>query len=375
MNHRHLIRVLSGIVAICAGVSANAASSGPVTMKFSGFIEGYYGYNFNKPSNNLTFPRQFDYKDNLARINNATVHGEFTFAGLSDLKLKTTFWLGDNADIFYDGDTAKEPWARNFRQFYLSYSTAGDVPITIDFGKFDTWIGYEVTDSVDNINSSRGVIYTLGIPAYHSGIRATAKLTDKFELGVAAVQGWNESANGDKENSYGVWFKSSLDSKTNAVLSYYTGKEGNDTKTNGLGSFGGIAFGTAGLTNLHLINFNGSRTVSDKLSLGWDSVYASAVDGPNSGKWSGVAFFANMTLDEKRTVAGRFEMFDDADGLRTGTASRISSFTGTYSYKVNPNLRVRGEVRRDWSDKPVFVSDTGVRKFQLTGLLAAEYKF
>ncbi len=372
MKNCQLNRIMSSIAILCAGVSAHAEAAGPISMKFSGFIEGYYGYNFNKPSNSLTFPRQFDFRDNMGRVNNATLNGEFGFKGI---KLKTTFWVGDNADTFYDADTASEPWARNFRQVYLSYSTNGDIPLTIDFGKFDTWIGYEVVDSVDNINSSRGVVYTLGIPAYHSGIRGTAKLNDKLEIGVAAVQGWNESANGDKENSFGVWFKTSLDEKTTAALSYYTGKEGNDTNTNALGTFGGIGFANAGVTKLHLINFNGSRTMSEKMSMGWDTVYASAVRGTNAGKWSGGALFASMKMDEKRSIAGRFELFDDSNGLRTGTVAKIGSVTGTYNYKLNQSLRLRAEVRREWSDKAIFVSSTGNRKYQLTGLLSAEYKF
>jgi len=361
--------MLCGVTVLSTGI---AFAETPWNFKFSGFIEGYYGYNFNKPNSSLTFPRQFDFKDNLARINNGTLNTEFGFSGF---KIYSTFWVGDNADTFYDGDMAKEQWARNFRQLYVSYTTKSRIPITIDLGKFDTWMGYEVTDSTNNANSSRGVLYTLGVPSFHSGIRATAKLTEKVDLGVAIVQGWNESANGDDENSYGVWLKSTLDEKTTATLSFYGGKEGHDSETNPLGTFGGIGFGNAGLTKLNLINFNGSRTMSDKLTVGWDTVYAQATDGPNAGKWSGLALFGSMTMDAKRSIGMRFEWFDDKDGVRTGTAAKIGSLTGTFNYQISEGFRLRAELRRDWSNEQLFASDSGNRKNQMTGLISAEFKF
>src|SRR5262249_9673073 len=135
---------------------APAPANTPKEWSISGFLDWYYQYAFNRPpvGTNLA-GRLFDVK-----------HDSFSFAVLEVNVVKTptdkipigltlTGTVGKNADIVH----ATEPGGTNtykyLQQAYVTYVTKGKTPVTIDFGKYATWIGYEAIESVSNDNYSR----------------------------------------------------------------------------------------------------------------------------------------------------------------------------------------------------------------------------
>ena len=62
-----------------------------------------------------------------------------------------------------------------------------------DFGKFVTPFGNEVIESKDNWNYSRSLLFSLAIPYYHQGLRATYSPNDQVTLAGYLVNGWNNS--------------------------------------------------------------------------------------------------------------------------------------------------------------------------------------
>jgi hypothetical protein len=53
-------------------------------------------------------------------------------------------------------------------------------------------------------------------------------------------------------------------------------------------------------------------------------------------------------------VAVRGELFDDADGYRTGTKQKLTGITLTPEYKISDRLVFRTELRLDGSDQNAF---------------------
>src|SRR5207253_6287909 len=76
-------------------------------------------------------------------------------------------------------------------QAYVSYMAPTGSGLQIDFGKFVTPLGFEVIKTKDDWNYSRGLLFTLAIPFYHSGLRATYNVNDKLSLAGFVVNGWN----------------------------------------------------------------------------------------------------------------------------------------------------------------------------------------
>ena len=65
--------------------------------------------------------------------------------------------------------------------------------------------------------------------------------------------------------------------------------------------------------------------------------------------WQGVAGYARVNLTARFFVTLRAEWFDDPQGARTGYRQTLTEVTVTPSFRVRPNLVVRGDLRRDHS--------------------------
>ena len=59
-------------------------------------------------------------------------------------------------------------------------------------GKFVTLLGFEAIESPNNLNFSRGYLFTLGTPLTHTGGLIQYKVTDWFTLLVGGVLGWDK---------------------------------------------------------------------------------------------------------------------------------------------------------------------------------------
>jgi len=93
----------------------------------------------------------------------------------------------------------------NVKQAFGSWKPLGpDSVLTLDFGKFDTIYGVEVADSQDNLNYTRGVLFALGQPHFHTGIRAGVELGDYFTVRALAVNGWNNTIDNNRGKTFGL---------------------------------------------------------------------------------------------------------------------------------------------------------------------------
>src|SRR5450759_4051420 len=146
-----------------------------------------------------------------------------------------------------------------------------------------------------------------------------------------------------------------------------------------------VAFGTAGTQgkrNLLDVVFN--YTVNDNLNFALNYDGGSQNNAPlasgstGSAKWSGVAAYVNYQINDLWRLSARAETFNDKDGYRTGFTGgqKWKEATLTVGYAPNKNVELRGEVRKDTSDKASFAYNDGVaRKAQSSLGLEAIYKF
>lgn len=107
--------------------------------------------------------------------------------------------LGPTADTYAGADADHD--LENVKQAFASWKPGGaDSPVTLDFGKFDTIYGAEVAESQDNLNYTRGVVYWLGQPLFHTGLRGTFELMPELSVKTLVVNGWNNSL--DNNNTW-----------------------------------------------------------------------------------------------------------------------------------------------------------------------------
>ncbi len=340
--------------------------------KVGGFLDGYYQYDFGRPANGDSVDgRGFDIAHNRPNL---------AFAEL-DFSLDPKPW-GFNLQL-YGGRGPElihlaEPGGRDtyrwVRQAYGTYVTPGKTPVTIDLGKFDTWIGYEGIDNRFQDEYSRSFNWTYSEPTYETGLRIGAKLTPKLNGTLYAVQGWNEVKDGNNGKTFGVALTYAPDDKTAFVLQNHFGNEGSKTP-NDIGSYGGIGFSTPGISRVHLIDFIASKQLTPSTKIAFNVDYATSDAAPNKGQWNGEAVYLRHQLRPNQALGARIERFEDRDGVRTGNRMQLFSATATYDYTFNEHFTGRFELRHDMASQAFFTSDSGLRSSRTTATVAAVVKF
>jgi hypothetical protein len=310
--------------------------------EITGFVDGYYGYNFNRPTGDAQL-RNFDTKHNQFALNLVEIALEKKPTADSRLGFRTDLDFGPATEIVHSLEPGGADVFRHLQQGYLSYLAPAGKGLQIDFGKFVTQHGAEVIETKDNWNYSRSLMFALAIPYYHFGARVTYPFSDKFTLSGYLVNGWNNVVDNNTGKTLGIQAVIKPNSKLTIVQNYMTGPE----QTNNNKDFRQL--------------FDTTITVSpnDKVSLmgnydyGWDTVTGARVH------WQGIAAYARFQPNSWFAFTPRFEWYDDHDGFTTGALQAVKEITLTSEHKINSGLLTRFEYRRDFSDTDFFSKRSG----------------
>lgn len=361
--------MLAAISAI--SISAHAQDDLSKNWSFSGFLDVYYQYDFNKgPTGNSLFGRQFDVANNSFTLANLQFNAVRKTSETSPWGFTLNFSAGKNADILNAGEPAGPNSAfKNIQQAYVTY--ASPAGYTVEFGKFLTWIGYEGVASQDQDNYSRSFLFFFAQPVYHVGLRASRSF-GPLNASVYLVNGWNEAEDSNAGKSYGASASTTF-GKTFVALNYYGGNEGSSR-------INGFFAAPAGQTNVNLLDLVVVHQLTDKFKLALNADYASAKGldaGDPGGKFYGAAVYAKYALSDKTAIGLRYDSVKDPDGLRSGNAGAgFSSLTGTFDYNVDASGLLRFEIRNDRANYNAFAEKNGLFKDQRTTFsLSYVFKF
>jgi hypothetical protein len=138
-------------------------------------VDGYYGYNFNRPLGGINLLRAYDVQSNSFSLNQAGVIFEHA------PKVEEGRRLGARLDLIFgqasetlQGSAVNELRPQVFRHVWQAYGTYVaplGKGLTTDFGKFASALGYETNYTKDNITYSRSYWFAI-LPFYHFGLRA-----------------------------------------------------------------------------------------------------------------------------------------------------------------------------------------------------------
>jgi len=95
--------------------------------------------------------------------------------------------------------------------------------------------------------------------------------------------------------------------------------------------------------------------VNSKLSLTLEGDYVVHHETPGAHVSAGAAY-ARYQNTPKFALAGRGEYFSDRAGLFSGTTQALKETTLTADYKLAEGFLARGEWRRDFSNRPFFLT-------------------
>ena len=338
-------------------------------VEVSGIVDGYYSYNNNKVDMS-TQGRAFDVRHNAFSLQLGKITLEKKNSVDSRLGFRVDVGLGETVDrVISISDSSRNDATKHILQAYGSYVAPVGSGLTIDFGKFYTPIGAEVIETKDNFNYSRGWLFTYG-PYYHAGFRAKYAFNDKVAMTGFLVNGWdnifenNQSRNAAKTT--GVSFSLTPSKKFALTQTFMAGPEA---------PLANVPAVSARDNWRQIADTVATVYVTDKFTLLGNFVHGR--DGDNSGvrgNWTGFAGYFKYAFNDKAAFSPRFEVLNDKNGLRTGTAQTVKDITLTQEFKLANNFLTRFEYRRDFSNQNFFTNASGAtRNNQNTFIIGLSY--
>lgn len=334
------------------------------SIQLSGFVDGYYGLNFNHPHSRETPFRAFDVPSDQFSLNMIElILNKDPDAAKSRLGFYLAFGYGNGINVVNSFEPGGMEYAKYLKEGYVSYlAPVGENGLQFDFGKFVTPHGAELIESKDNWNYSRGILFTWAIPFYHFGMRTTYQFNDKASVSGFLVNGWNNIVDNNTGKTYGVSLSLTPHPKVSLIQNYMAGPETADLNQNWR----------------QLSDTVVTISPTDKLSfmVNYDYGRGDRMAGlPDPVSWSGVAGYLHYMFDSRYSMTARYEWFNDPDGFSTGTVQQVKEFTWTLERIIAEKLITRFEYRYDYSNEPTFVKGDQPVSSQNTLALGLIYTF
>ena len=357
----------------------------------NGALDGYYGYNFNQPVGRVNLLRAYDVSSNsfsLSQANLIVEHAPDVDAGRR-FGMRVDFQYGQATETL-QGSAANELRPQVYRpllQAYGTYVFPLGSGLTVDFGKWSSALGMEGNYTKDQINYSRSYYFDF-LPFYHMGFRAGYNLGPKINLTYWLVNGAQqmEDFNGFKSQAFIFTIKPVGAISWN--VNYYFGQEQRDVNAVlNPGLPGGPTqpgLPTANVTPVpdgreHILDTYLVWTATPKLTLAGEGDYVinrvfSSAAPQHAG---GGAAYARYQITPKFSLAGRGEYLFDHGGLFSGLTQALKETTATAEYKLAEGFLARMEWRRDFSNRPFFLTDVPgkLKKEQNTATLGLIWWF
>jgi len=311
-------------------------------FELGGYADVYSTYYSTKPEGDATF-RNFDTRHDAVRFSMAQIW--LTKAPTDDSRagMNVKFNFGHAATMINVTEPSTVTALKSIEQAYASYLLPVGKGLQVDAGKYVTHNGAEVIEAKDDWNYSRSLLFTLAIPYYHTGVRATYSFSDKVSLMGDVVQGWNDFKDNNGGKTIGAELTVKPTSQVTLVENYTTGPEQARDTADRRNLFDSVATITATKMVSVMANYD----------YGKDSVAGVPV------AWQGVAGYLKLQVTSRFALIPRVEWMDDPDGFMTGTKQTLKEGTLTGEVSLSKGLLTRVEYRRDVSDASIFARGSG----------------
>ncbi len=339
---------------------------------FNLMIDGYYGYNFNKPAGRINLLRAYDVLSNSFSLNQAALVIEHP----PDVRAGRRF--GARLDLQYgqatetlQGNPTNELRPQVYRPVFQAYGTyvlpVGE-GLTVDFGKWGSSLGLETNYAKDQMNYSRSYYFNF-LPFYHFGFRAKYPVNDKLTVMYHLINGVQQSEDFNGFKSQHIALILTPVKKVSWQINYYEGREGRSVEqviNPGLPTlptqpgFSTNVIRDAPGGRLHIVDSYATWNPTDKVTLAVEGDYVVARAGKNASpsRVTGGVAYARYQFTPQVALAGRAEYLSDRGGLFSGVTQALKETTITADYKVAEGFLLRSEWRRDFSNQPFFLTNT-----------------
>jgi hypothetical protein len=351
-----------------------------LTITPGGYLEFFYSHNFNRPQNNITALRGFDYVNGSLMVGNFVMSLDATYKNFST---RLAINVGASPSQFYEQEPSTTPswelpsldrYTWQFIQEALIGWEVQSIPgLTIQAGVMATPIGIEglpnhqswkasinsphmhPKDYRENWNWSRSNSF-INVPDYHSGVRALYSRNGKNHFGFFLLNGQNMITDNNS-------------SKTIALSYLYTPHENFHFSTVYMGGAERPTGAPEGQKWRHYFDLT-SRWVVNK-NLAFMTQFVPGFENTNFGTntWLINAWYASWKFDNDVRLTFRYEYLLESvalgsspvfvRSLKENNKAGLYGYTTTLSIPIVPNhLTLRAEHRYDHSELNWFYRGT-----------------
>lgn len=316
-------------------------SADPPAWRIIAYVEAFYQYNFNRPSNDLTNYRGFDNRHNTFTLSNVALGAAVDYR---NVLLGLTLQVGHTPSTYYRSEPAQpgasganasdsELW-KYVQEAYAGYRFIDSLSITA--GLFLSPIGPESMAINNNWNWSRSNLF-FGLPFYHTGARATYVLLERWAFTLAAYNGWNSVVDNNGRKSLSAQVTYTAPRSTLSLL-----------------YFGGVERPAGAPEGHPWRSLFDAHARWDVLS--WLALMAHANAGFERGELGNARWAAGAVYARAQLIAGLFvALRGDAFFEHTPAAAQpifwpvswVSSGTLTLEYRLVEHVSFRAEYRHD----------------------------
>lgn len=229
--------------------------------------------------------------------------------------------------------------------------------LTLDLGQFGTLFGAEVAESWKNLNYSRGGLYYLMQPFWHTGLRARYDFSDAFNARLLLVNGVNNITENDEKPSVALQIEAKPGGQSILLGCLYAGDGKTDPSGFDLFCDAVVTVTTGKLTAIANFDFNMNQ----------DTTLADGTAGDAS--FFGGSLALGYSLTEQFGIAARYEYLSDSDNtlykVPGADSVAVNTITGTLDFKPvagNANLVLRWDNRFESAGEDIFVDGDGKPK-------------
>ncbi len=361
--------VLSVVVLSLVGFTAAAQQSNDTikilpqseipALKFSGYIETYYAYDFNQPESNVR--PGFIYSQN--RHNEVALNLGFIKAAYDNGAVRGNLALMagtySNANL-----AAEEATLKNVFEANVGVKVSKTANLWVDAGIFSSHIGFESAIGKDCWTLTRSILAD-NSPYYESGAKLSyTSPSGKWFISGLVLNGWQriQRLEGNKTLAFGHQLTYKPNAKVTLNSSSFVGNDKPDAEKR--------------MRYFH--NFYGIFQLTDRFGLtaGFDIGAEQKAKGSESySSWYSPVLIAKYAISNKFSLSARGEYYADEDGviIATGTENGFKTFgySLNFDYNIYSNMVWRVEARTFNSKDDIFVKDgdaTANNTFMATSL-------
>ncbi|WP_194767237.1 outer membrane beta-barrel protein [Tamlana sp. I1] len=197
---------------------------------------------------------------------------------------------------------------------------------TLTFGRWNTFLGYEVIAPAANFNYSTSYLFSSG-PFSHMGLKADFALSDDFSLMLAVTNPWDTN---DTSLTGEYALGAQLGYKGQFLNLYYDS-----------GNHGGLGFE---------IDYTGGFDLSDAFYLGINAAYN---DNDGSGFY-GAALYPQFAASDAFSIGLRGEYYGTYQDVGDDSTVFATTLTGSYTIE---NLIIKPEIRLDSWNEDMYIDN------------------